>query len=99
MPPHSKNRHKIVLGSQKGPQPTDTEKKKSKAHISWARLMNRVFKTDVSKCQFCNADVKIVAAILEKAAIEKILSHWGLPTDAPIISQARPPPQAEFDAF
>jgi len=52
---------------------------------------------DITQCQFCRGEVKVVAAILEKAAIEKILNHLGLPTEPPVIHPARPPPQTSFD--
>ena len=54
---------------------------------------------DITQCQFCRGEVKVVAAILEKAAIEKILNHLGLPTEPPVIRPARPPPQTSFDDF
>ena len=47
--------------------------------ISWARLLERVFEIDMQHCPRCGAgDVKIIAAILERAVIEKILRHLGL---------------------
>ena len=67
--------------------------------MSWAKLLNRVFKVDITECQFCRGEVKVVAAIMEKTAIERILKHLNLPTEPPIISQARPPPQPTFDDF
>lgn len=66
--------------------------------ISWAKLLKRTFDIDLSRCQICQGDnIKVIAAILEKQAIEKILSHLNLPTQAPKIQPARPPPQACFD--
>jgi len=41
----------------------------------------------------------VVAAILEKSAIEKILNHLGIPTELPPITPARAPPQMEIEAF
>ena len=67
--------------------------------MSWAKLLNRVFKIDITQCQFCRGEVKRVAAILERDAIEKILRHLGLPTQPPPIHPARPPPQSAFDDF
>ena len=96
--PHSKARKKIVLRetTHVGEPPTSSS---SQAKMSWAKLLNRVFKIDVTRCQFCRGEIKIVAAILEKKAVEKILNHLGLPTEPPIIHLARPPPQTEFDAM
>jgi len=100
--PHSRARNKIVKGKA-GKEPAGTEssspetKGKKESRMSWAKLLNRVFKIDITHCQFCRGEVKVVAAILEKAAIEKILKHLGLPTEPPVIRPARPPPQTSFD--
>ena len=48
-------------------------------HIGWARLLERVFDIDLRRCPSCDAgELKIIAAILQRAAIEKILTHLGL---------------------
>ncbi len=102
--PHSRARSKIVKGKA-GKEPAATEssspetKEKKESRMSWAKLLNRVFKIDITQCQFCRGEVKMVAAILEKAAIEKILNHLGLPTEPPVIRPARPPPQTSFNEF
>ncbi len=55
-------------------------------HIGWARLLQRVFDIDMRRCPSCGAgELKIIAAILQRAAIEKILAHLGL--------DPRPPPR------
>jgi Zn-finger nucleic acid-binding protein len=51
--------------------------------ISWARLLKRVFEIDIEHCPHCGGNMKIIAAILERAAITKILNHLGLPARAP----------------
>ena len=53
--------------------------------ISWARLLKRVFDIDMQHCPNCGRwALKIIAAILERPVIEKILAHLGL----------EPPPRA-----
>ena len=54
--------------------------------LSWAKLLKRVFEIDLEHCPNCGGELKIIAAILEQPAIEKILTHLGL--------QARAPPRA-----
>ena len=55
-------------------------------HIGWARLLERVFDIDLRRCPSCGAgELRIIAAILQRAAIEKILAHLGL--------DPRPPPR------
>lgn len=65
---------------------------------TWAQLLKRVFNIDVSHCSHCQGtNVKIVAAILKRNTIVKILTHLGLPTEAPKIHPARAPPKTSFD--
>ena len=51
------------------------------ARISWARLLKRVFEIDLEHCPNCGGQLKIIAAILESAVIERILTHLGLQAD------------------
>lgn len=70
----------------------------SAARLGWAKLLKRVFDIDLTRCQLCQSqNVKIIAAIMDKKAIDKILAHLGLPTEAPKLHAARAPPQGHFD--
>ena len=43
--------------------------------MGWARLLERVFDIDMRRCPSCGAgELKIIAAILQRAAIEKTRS-------------------------
>ena len=53
------------------------------AHMSWARLLIRVFDIDIEHCLHCGGTLKIIAAIEDPTVITKILAHLGLPTRAP----------------
>jgi hypothetical protein len=58
--------------------------------ISWARLLKRVFDIDMQHCPNCGAgELKIIAAILERPVIEKILTHLGLDPQPPPRERAR----------
>ena len=63
----------------------DVQTVQSRPHrVSWARLLKRVFDIDVERCPNCGAgELKIIAAILERPVIEKILSHLGLDPQPP----------------
>ena len=59
------------------------------ARINWARLLKRVFEIDLEHCPNCGGELKIVAAIVESAVIERILTHLGLQARAPPRTPAR----------
>ena len=59
--------------------------------ISWARLLKRVFDIDMQHSPNCGAgELKIIAAILERPVIEKILTRLGLEPQAPPKAPERP---------
>jgi len=51
--------------------------------INWARLLKRVFQIDLEHCPNCGGQIRIIAAILESAVIDRILTHLGLQARAP----------------
>ena len=58
--------------------------------IGWARLLKRVFDIDMERCPNCGGgELKIIAAILERPVIEKILTHLGLDPQPPPRGRAR----------
>jgi hypothetical protein len=58
--------------------------------ISWARLLKRVFDIDMQHCPNCGAgELEIIAAILERPVIAKILTHLGLDPQPPPRGRAR----------
>ncbi len=54
--------------------------------LGWAKLLKRVFNLDLTHCPHCGGELRIIAAIVQRKAIEKILNHLGL--------EAQPPPRA-----
>jgi hypothetical protein len=91
--PHSKLRCKVVPkgeAKQEGKVP-------KKARMSWARLLKRVFGIDMESCGHCGGKMEILAAIMEGAAIEKILKHVGRPYKPPDIAPARYPEQGSLE--
>jgi hypothetical protein len=60
--------------------------------ISWARLLKLEFDIDMQHGLNCGAGkLKIIAAILERTVIEKILDHLGLDAHPPPKGRAREP--------
>jgi hypothetical protein len=43
--------------------------------LGWAKLLKRVFNLYLEHCPNCGGELKVIAAILERPAIEKILTH------------------------
>jgi hypothetical protein len=60
--------------------------------LGWAKLLKRVFNLDLEHCPNCGGDLKVIVAILERPAIEKILNHLGLEARAP----PRPPARGQM---
>ncbi len=62
---------------------TDEPPSSAQRHLSWARLLKRVFEIDMTTCSECGGPLTIIAAIVDPPVIAKILAHFGLPTRAP----------------
>ena len=64
---------------------------------SWATLLARVFRIDVTRCPDCGGRMKIIAALTVPSSTRRCLHGMGLPARSPPIAPARPEPQTEFD--
>ena len=88
----------LPLGDSEENEESPNAKPLNSARLGWAKLLKRVFDVDLKRCQLCHSEnVKVTAAIMDKKVIDKILSHLGIPTEAPKLHPARPPPQSHFD--
>jgi hypothetical protein len=100
---HAKIRPDVMVKARMGEAAvavgsTDEKKPPNAGSRNWARLLKKVFGIDVESCHACGGkNVKIIAAIMERAVIVKILAHVGIPPDIPEVAAARAPPQASFD--
>lgn len=61
-------------------------------HFAWADFLRRVFLFDILSCPDCGGRLRLVATIQERAVVEKILLHLGLPGAVPSPAPARSPP-------
>jgi len=43
--------------------------------MTWVQRLKRVFNIDVSVCQQCGGETKVIASIEDQAVIDKILNH------------------------
>jgi len=94
--PNAKLRAEIIPGSKKNKRNASNvsdavppSSASVRIRISWTRLLKRVFDIDIEHCPHCGGNMKIIAAILERTAITKILNHLGLPARAPPRSPAK----------
>ena len=56
----------------------------------------RSFGIDVLVCPQCRGKRKLLTFLTNPRAIERILAHFGLPTELPAIAPARGPPEQEL---
>jgi hypothetical protein len=57
--------------------------------------MRRSFGFDPLACSRCGGRLRLVATIDQRAVVDRILRHLGLPTDLPVPRPARAPPLGE----
>ncbi len=67
------------------------------ARYLWAALLARIYEVLPLICPRCGAEMRLIAAITDRPAIERILPHIGQPPRPPPIAPARGPPQWEWD--
>jgi len=61
--------------------------------LCWAALMARAFGFDVLACPRCGGRLRLIALIEQAAVIDRMLRHFGLPTETPAPRPARAPPR------
>jgi hypothetical protein len=82
--------HPLDEPAQKVQAQEDKEAKHGRPiRLGWAKLLKRVFNLDLEHCPNCGGELKGIAAILERRAIEKILTHLGLEARATPRAPAR----------
>jgi hypothetical protein len=69
---------------------SETPYSSTRARLSWAQLLKRVFQIDMTTCSYCGGQVTLIAAIEDPAVLVKILAHfWACPPKPnPVRSQA-----------
>ena len=90
--PNAKIRAKVVPKTVR--KDGAENKAPDKSRMSWAKLLKRVFDIDMENCAQCGGKMKLLAAVRDAEAIEKILKHLGQPFKPPDIAPAQPPEQA-----
>ena len=58
-------------------------------NYSWSKMLAKVFKIDVTKCEHCNGDMAVMAALIDRSEVVRYLKHVGIEHEAP----TRAPPR------
>ena len=69
----------------------------TRQRLSWAALLARIFFVDVLWCPRCGGRRRIVSFLTDPAVVRRILTHLGLPTEAPAIARAALAPDVGVD--
>jgi len=89
VPTHRKKAR--VKGSDPAP---NTDAPPESSRMSWADLLKKTFAFDVLHCEKCGGRARVIAAITERSAIDKILTHLGLSANRQSVPAApRAPPR------
>jgi ribosomal protein S27E len=102
--PNSKHRALVTparrgKGGRRNTTQQGRENEQTNRHVAmtWAQRLKRVFNIDVERCRVCGGKARVIAAIEDKAVIDKILTHLenkaSCAQTAPL-PQVRAPPEA-----
>jgi hypothetical protein len=72
------------------------QRKYWKTVVEVVAVMSPSLTVDVLECPRCRGPMKIIAEITDPKVIKRFLAALNLPTEAPEIERARPPPQMDF---
>ena len=64
-------------------------------NYSWSKMLAKVFKIDVTKCERCNGDMAVMAALIDRGEVARYLKHLGIEHEAP----ARAPPRQKEESL
>ena len=85
-----RRRRKVVPHAPNGGRPVRSSGPRRR--YPWADLLRRVFAIDVLSCPHCGGLRRLLAAITDPDAIEKVLRAMGLPCEVAQVAPARAPP-------
>ncbi len=102
--PNSKHRVEVTPAKRgKGAKHReDDDKTPEQRHqsMTWAQRLKRVFNIDVSICQKCGGEAKVIACIEDQAVIDKILNYLqakgALPPPPDLLPAARASPNLDW---
>jgi len=88
------SRAESMVPTASGPAPTPARAPPGSGYVRpkyfrWADLLERAFAIDVLACPECGGRLRLLATIEDRAVIERILLHLGLPIEVPQPAPAR----------
>jgi len=93
--PHCRDHENDRHAEKHGPTPVERPRSSARRGL-WADLMRRAFGFDLLTCPRCGGKMALLACILDRPAIARILGHLGLPTEPPALAPARASPIADL---
>jgi hypothetical protein len=78
--PNARHRRLVVPAPKPTPVSADAaepEPVRTRAQMTWAQRLQRVFEIDVSRCSRCGAAVRVLAVITDPRVVAAILAHLG----------------------
>jgi hypothetical protein len=90
--PNSPYRKEISLEAEikKGFQFESGDEKDGIKNYSWSKMLAKVFKIDVTKCEGCGGEMQAMGSVQDRLSVERYLKHVGIDHKPP----ARAPPSA-----
>ena len=64
-------------------------------NYSLSKMLANVLKIDVTKCERCNGDMAVMAALIDRGEVARYLKHVGIEHEAP----TRAPPRHKEESF
>jgi len=73
--PNARHRRLVVPAPAPASEGADQEATPTRAQMTWAPRLRRVFDIDISRCARCGAPLRVLAAITDPRVITAILTH------------------------
>jgi hypothetical protein len=90
----------LVRGDENVASVASAKPSAARCSLTWAELLRRTFAFDILHCERCGGRARVIAAITERAVIDKILSHLRAASGNPGFARAPPVlPQRQATLF
>ena len=73
--PNARHRHLVVPTPPPEPAPDDACGARTRAAMTWAQRLRRVFAIDITRCPRCGGPLRVLAVITDPRVVAAILAH------------------------